>query len=714
VKQSEEGIFISQDKYVVKILEKFDFSSVRTASTPIETHKPLVKDKEAVDVDVHLYRSMIRSLMYLTASRPDIMFAVCACSRFQVTPKLSHLHAVKRTFRRLISWQCKKQTIVTTCTTEADCISEGEAVDMIWRCLRDGMMFDLGKKLVLQSKVSAVGLPLEKVLLGTEGNVEFHQIVDFLKSRSIHHALTPNPQGEGSGSGPGCQETMGCAMAQIRPKGAPIQSSDPPLSKGNTIGSGEDRMEHAIELTNPIPQTPHDSPFSRVKTAQAKEIASLQKRVTKLEQIQSSRISSFHPFRDGTSMIHNLGRRNVSKQGRNTLKSQQKFQDIDDLVDEEVIVEDKGSGEKGGSTAKTVSTARPDNSAARLEVSTTKTKTPPITTTISITTLQPLPTVDLKDKGKGILQEPKPVKKTKKRDQDQIKRDVEVALKIQADLDEEVKTERERQEEASKAALAELYDKVQAQIDADHELAARLTHKEQEKYTVKESFEEIQKLFTKEQKWVDAFVPIGSEEDEKRVRSKKKRAASSSSKQKSPKKKKVNDQESINSDKELRKCLKVVPDDDKAINYETLDVKSPIVDCADNRPPMLEKDMYDSWKSIMELYMLKHPHGRMILESVEQCPLIWPSVEVEGVTRLKKYLELSAAEAIQADCDVKATNIILQGLPPETPNDLGFQGTSSGDGPRCQETMEDTVAQNSSERVSKISNDQLLVGVNTP
>nr|GFA29474.1 hypothetical protein [Tanacetum cinerariifolium] len=77
--------------------------------------------------------------------------------------------------------------------------------------------------------------------------------------------------------------------------------------------------------------------------------------------------------------------------------------------------------------------------------------------------------------------------------------------------------------------------------------------------------------------------------------------------------------------------------------------------CADNRPSMLEKDMYDSWKSRMELYMLNRPHGRMILESVEQGPLIWPSVEVEGVTRLKKYSKLSAAEAIQADCDVKAT-----------------------------------------------------------
>ncbi|GKF67683.1 hypothetical protein Tco_0197362 [Tanacetum coccineum] len=143
------------------------FLGLQTASTPIETNKALLKDEEVKDVDVHLYRSMIGSLIYLTASRPDIMFAVCVCARFQVTPKVSHLHAMKRIFRylkgqpklglwyprdspfdleafldsdyvgpsldrksitggcqflikRLISWQCKKKTVVTNSTTKAE------------------------------------------------------------------------------------------------------------------------------------------------------------------------------------------------------------------------------------------------------------------------------------------------------------------------------------------------------------------------------------------------------------------------------------------------------------------------------------------------------------------------------------------------------------------------------------------------------------------
>ncbi|GKC90690.1 hypothetical protein Tco_1151339, partial [Tanacetum coccineum] len=165
IKQKEDGLFISQDKYVGVILKKFGFSSIRTTSTPMETtstpmetNKALTKDKASEDVDINLYKLMIGSLMYLTSSRPDIMFSICAYSRFQVQPKVSHLNAVKRIFRylkgqpklglwypkdspfileafldgdyiganfdrksitggcqflgsRLISWQCKKQTV---------------------------------------------------------------------------------------------------------------------------------------------------------------------------------------------------------------------------------------------------------------------------------------------------------------------------------------------------------------------------------------------------------------------------------------------------------------------------------------------------------------------------------------------------------------------------------------------------------------------------
>ncbi|GJW78436.1 putative ribonuclease H-like domain-containing protein [Tanacetum coccineum] len=143
---------------------------LQIASTPMETQKPLIKDEDGKEVDVHMYRSMIGSLMYLTSSRPNIMFAVCACARYQVNLKVSHLHAVKRIFRylkgqpklglwypkdsyfylvaytvsnyagasldkksttrgcqflgcRLISWQCKKQIMVANSITKAEYVA---------------------------------------------------------------------------------------------------------------------------------------------------------------------------------------------------------------------------------------------------------------------------------------------------------------------------------------------------------------------------------------------------------------------------------------------------------------------------------------------------------------------------------------------------------------------------------------------------------------
>ncbi|KAI3772528.1 hypothetical protein L6452_03715 [Arctium lappa] len=170
VQQKSDGIFICQSKYVQDILNKFGFSDSKPASTPMETHKQITADLEGEDMDVHHYRSMIGSLMYLTASRPDIMFPVCVCARFQVRPKQSHFQVVKRIFRylkgqprlglwyphdspfdliaysdsdlgganldrkstsggcqflgaRLVSWQCKKQTTVSTSTIKAEYIA---------------------------------------------------------------------------------------------------------------------------------------------------------------------------------------------------------------------------------------------------------------------------------------------------------------------------------------------------------------------------------------------------------------------------------------------------------------------------------------------------------------------------------------------------------------------------------------------------------------
>nr|GEX16316.1 hypothetical protein [Tanacetum cinerariifolium] len=98
VLQKEDGIFLSQEKYVGNILKKFGYSDVRSSNTPMDKENLWGKDRTRKVVDLHLYRSMIRSLMYLTSSRPDIMFTICTCTRHQVTPKECHLHAVKRIF----------------------------------------------------------------------------------------------------------------------------------------------------------------------------------------------------------------------------------------------------------------------------------------------------------------------------------------------------------------------------------------------------------------------------------------------------------------------------------------------------------------------------------------------------------------------------------------------------------------------------------------
>ncbi|GJR72470.1 hypothetical protein Tco_0084835 [Tanacetum coccineum] len=136
VKQKQNGIFISQDKYVGEILKKFGLFSIRSASTPMETHKALTKDEDGEDVDVHLYRSMIGSLMYLTSSRPDIMFL------------------------------CKKHTVVANSTTEAEYIDASHCYDQVlWI---QNQMLDYGYNF-MQTKIH----------VGNKSAI-YHNVVDLL------------------------------------------------------------------------------------------------------------------------------------------------------------------------------------------------------------------------------------------------------------------------------------------------------------------------------------------------------------------------------------------------------------------------------------------------------------------------------------------------------------------------------------------------------
>ncbi|KAI3744686.1 hypothetical protein L1987_57775 [Smallanthus sonchifolius] len=101
VKQVPNGIFISQSEYVKSILEIFKMADCSAAGTLMQVQHQLTPEKDGQDTDQHQYRAMIGSLMYLTASRPDIVFAVCLCARFQAAPNISHLQDVKRIFRYL-------------------------------------------------------------------------------------------------------------------------------------------------------------------------------------------------------------------------------------------------------------------------------------------------------------------------------------------------------------------------------------------------------------------------------------------------------------------------------------------------------------------------------------------------------------------------------------------------------------------------------------
>ncbi|GJR41991.1 uncharacterized mitochondrial protein-like protein [Tanacetum coccineum] len=241
VQQKEDGIFISQDKYVAEILKKFNYTDVKSASTLVDLEKPLVKDGDADDVDVHLYRSMIGSLMYLTASRPDIMFAVCACARFQVTPKTSHLLAVKRIFRYLKGkptlglWYSRDSPFELVAYTDSDyarATQDRKSTTGGFDASCHGQV-----KRVQDTKIPQSSGP--PVMVGDE---------------AVHKEL--GDRMERAATTASSLEAEQDSDAQTRFETTSKQSNDPPLSRVNTLRSGEDSlkltelMAHCTTLTN--------------------------------------------------------------------------------------------------------------------------------------------------------------------------------------------------------------------------------------------------------------------------------------------------------------------------------------------------------------------------------------------------------------------------------------------------------------------------------
>ncbi|GJU88024.1 hypothetical protein Tco_1300447 [Tanacetum coccineum] len=355
----------------------------------------------------------------------------------------------------------------------------------------------------------------------------------------------PLPEGHTSGSGEGSMEHTFELMDIVPPT-----PHDSPLSGGYTPGSDESRMKLKELMAICTKLSKHVLDLEKEKDAQAMEILKLKQRVKKLE--RKRKLSISHPrmriYRQVESSNDDLDEEDASKQGRESDKTKSIFKDMDfDVLDDDM---EDVEGETVHTATTGVSAVSAPVTTAGVAISTAEPRTPPtiaatafidqdltIAQTLikmkeekakeegvaikdvedsprlikSVTTLQPLPTIDLKDKGKGVLVEEEPEKpeKVKRRDQGlaQIESDAELAQRLHeeelAELDRAQK-ERQKQEEATSAALAEEFDEIQARIDDDHELVVRLTHEEQEKYTIEERARLLAEFFEKRKKQLAA------------------------------------------------------------------------------------------------------------------------------------------------------------------------------------------------------------------
>nr|GEV73352.1 hypothetical protein [Tanacetum cinerariifolium] len=537
VKQKKDGKFISQDKYVAKILKKFRFTEVKTASTPMETQKPLLKDEDGDEVDVHMYRSMIDSLMYLTSSRPDIMFAVCACARYQVNPKVSHLHDVKRIFRasldrksttgccqflgcRLISWQRKKQTMVANSTTEAEYFWStdmaktingeaqlhakvyGKKISVTESSVRRDLRLadEEGDRLV-RAATTASSLEAEK----DSGNIT--------KSQSKATPNEPSFQGTDSGGGPRCQETMGDTIAQTRVLD--------------------------LEMTKTTQQ-------NEIATQQ-QEIASLKKKVKKLEKINRSRTHKLKKLYKVGLSVRVESSSDEESLGDDASKQERRIDVID--ADENITLVNDANNEMFDVDVLEITLAQ------ALEA--LKTSKPKVKGIVFQEPCKSTTIISSQDNGKRIMIE-EPVKPKKK---DQIRLDEEVAKKLQAEFDDEKRLAREKAEKKERAniALIETWDDIQARLMLIINWLKDCKHKNKKRYKLKDlklkEFDSIQEMFDKTFKRVITFKEFRTE----LVKGKEKKAGTELEQEITKKQKVKDDKEKA----KLKQLMETIPDEEE-------------------------------------------------------------------------------------------------------------------------------------------------------
>ncbi|GJX66562.1 hypothetical protein Tco_0300905 [Tanacetum coccineum] len=414
VKQHPDGIFISQDKYVADILKKFDFWTIKTATTPIESNKPLVKDEDGVDVDVHVYMSMIGSLMYLTASRPNIMFVVCACARIHlsnlkltqivimeepVLTKKSTTGGCQFLSKRLISWQCKKQTIMANSTTEAEYVaasnccgqstisviknpvahSRTKHIEIRFHFIRDCYEKRLIEVIKIHTDSNVADL-LTKVFVDSRESLEreIDGIEEFLSSNLLEFWLTKFQQ----------QEVDVCNCRKSHPDSHTQHLSPTHLYEAPLETKPDPSLRPSSHIPNPDsnPEASYGNNWSvydllvflcKQFTSQAKEIKALKAQVKKLKKKANPVISHHKAWLRATRLTK---RRGVSKQGRKAIKSSKgdptahkdpafnAFDDVD--VDEAMDYKDAYYEER--ISAEKLSIDKPEVSTDQQDVSTDK------------------------------------------------------------------------------------------------------------------------------------------------------------------------------------------------------------------------------------------------------------------------------------------------------------------------------------------------------